>query len=238
MSITGRQNNLFLAEDWKVIYQTFQNVDFTSYDFENLRRMMITSLRENFPEDFNDYIESSEYLALIDLIAFLGQSLAFRMDLNARENFLELAERRESVIRLAQLLSYNAKRNVCASGLLRIDSVSTTEDVIDSTGRNLSNLEVSWNDVTNTNWFDQFTKIMNAAMISELEFGYPEAYDTINGTYTEQYRFNSSIPNLTLFSFSKPVDSVPLQFEVVSTVIKDSSLQEDPPMVGNKLAMA
>ena len=238
MSITGRQNNLFLAEDWKVIYQTFQNVDFTSYDFENLRRMMITSLRENFPEDFNDYIESSEYLALIDLIAFLGQSLAFRMDLNARENFLELAERRESVIRLAQLLSYNAKRNVCASGLLRIDSVSTTEDVIDSTGRNLSNLEVSWNDVTNTNWFDQFIKIMNAAMISELEFGYPEAYDTINGTYTEQYRFNSSISNLTLFSFSKPVDSVPLQFEVVSTVIKDSSLQEDPPMVGNKLAMA
>ena len=94
MSVTARQNNLFLSENWKTIYQTFTSADFTSYDFENIRRVMIGYIRENFPEDFNDYIESSEYLALIDLIAFLGQSLAFRIDLNARENFLELAERR------------------------------------------------------------------------------------------------------------------------------------------------
>ena len=30
-----------------------------------------------YPEDFNDSIESSEYIALIDMIAFLGQSLSF-----------------------------------------------------------------------------------------------------------------------------------------------------------------
>ena len=101
MSITQRQNRLLLAEDWKRIYQSFRNAEFQSYDFDNLRRVMIAYLRENYPEDFNDYIESSEYLALIDLIAYLGQNLAFRTDLNARENFLELAERRESVLRLA-----------------------------------------------------------------------------------------------------------------------------------------
>jgi len=87
MSVTSRQNKLFLSEDWTKIYQTFTNADFTSYDFENIRRVMITYLRENFPESFNDYIESSEYLALIDLIAFFGQSLAYRLDFNARENF-------------------------------------------------------------------------------------------------------------------------------------------------------
>jgi len=77
-------------------------------------------LRQNYPEDFNDYIESSEYLALIDLIAFLGQNLSFRIDLNARENFLETAERRESVIRLANLISYNATRNQAANGHIKI----------------------------------------------------------------------------------------------------------------------
>ena len=92
MSITQRQNRLLLAEDWKRIYQSFRNAEFQSYDFDNLRRVMIAYLRENYPEDFNDYIESSEYLALIDLIAFLGQNLSYRMDLNARENFLELAD--------------------------------------------------------------------------------------------------------------------------------------------------
>ena len=105
MSSTDRQNRLLVAEDWKRVYQSYRNADFQSYDFDNLRRTMINYLRENYPEDFNDYIESSEYIALIDLIAYLGQNLAFRTDLNARENFLELAERRESVLRLARLLS-------------------------------------------------------------------------------------------------------------------------------------
>ena len=130
MSTTDRQNRLLLAEDWKTIYQSFRYADFQSYDFDNLRRTMITYIRENYPEDFNDYIESSEYLALIDLIAFLGQNLAFRTDLNARENFIETADRRESILRLARLISYNANRNIPANGLLKIESVSTTEDVI------------------------------------------------------------------------------------------------------------
>ena len=102
MSSTDRQNRLLLAEDWKKVYQSFRNAEFQSYDFDSLRRAMISYLRNNYPEDFNDYIETSEYLALIDLIAFLGQNIAYRVDLNARENYLELAERRESVLRLAR----------------------------------------------------------------------------------------------------------------------------------------
>ena len=103
MSSTDRQNRLLLAEDWTKIYQSFRNAEFKSYDFDSLRRVMITYLRNNYPEDFNDYIETSEFLALIDIIAFLGQNISYRVDLNARENFLELAERRESVLRLARL---------------------------------------------------------------------------------------------------------------------------------------
>src|SRR6056300_1586288 len=142
MSSTDRQNRLLINQDWKRIYQSFRNADFQSYDFDNLRRTMINYLRQNYPEDFNDYIESSEYIALIDLIAFLGQNLSFRIDLNARENFLETAERRESVLRLARLLSYNPKRNQAANGLLKIESVKTTENIYDSAGVNLGGLTV------------------------------------------------------------------------------------------------
>ena len=134
MASTDRQNRLLLAEDWTRIYQSYKNAEFKSYDFDTIRRTMIQYIRSNYPEDFNDYIESSEYLALIDLIAFLGQNISFRIDLNARENFLETAERRNSILRLARLISYNAKRNQPATGLLKIDSLSTTEDVFDSTG--------------------------------------------------------------------------------------------------------
>ena len=225
MSVTGRQNNLFLAEDWKKIYQSFKNADFTSYDFENLRRVMIAYLRENYPEDFNDYIESSEYIALIDLIAFLGQSLAFRMDLNSRENFIELAERRESILRLAQLISYNPKRNICANGLLKVESISTTEAIIDSTGRSLQNIEIVWNDITNSNWFDQFVKIINAS-ITSTEFGKPQSSGYPDRIYTEQYNINSNINNVPIFPFTKTIDGKSYSFEVTSTII--SSITGSP----------
>lgn len=237
MSSTDRQNRLLVAEDWKRIYQSFRNADFQSYDFENLRRVMISYLRENYPEDFNDYIESSEYLALIDMIAFLGQSIAFRVDLNARENFLELAERRESVLRLARLLSYNAKRNKTANGLLKLTSVSTTQTVIDSNGRNLSGQVILWNDPANTNWYDQFIKVINSSLPASSQFGNPDAKATVYGIPTEQYRFQTYSTGVPVFGFTKTVDGRNMNFEVTSTVIEnENSIVEDAPQAGKQLS--
>lgn len=237
MSITDRQNRLLVAEDWRRIYQSFRSADFQSYDFENLRRVMIGYIRENYPEDFNDYIESSEYLALIDLIAFLGQSIAYRIDLNSRDNFLELAERRESVLRLARLLSYNAKRNIAGSGLLKITSVQTTQNVLDSNGRNLTGQVITWNDPSNINWYDQFIKILNAALPATRQFGSPEDKKSIYGIPTEQYRFQSSNLDVPIYSFDKSVDGRTMSFEIVSSTFKNKDeIYEEPPSRGNRLA--
>jgi hypothetical protein len=237
MSSTDRQNRLLVAEDWKKIYQTFRNADFQSYDFENLRRTMISYIRQNYPEDYNDYIESSEYLALIDLIAFLGQSIAFRVDLNARENFLELAERRESVLRLARMLSYNAKRNVAASGLLKFTNIQTSQTVLDSNGRNLAGQVITWNDPANPNWYDQFIRVINAALPQTRQFGNPDDKASIYGIPTEQYRVNGANTNIPIFAFNKTVEGQGMSFEVVSTVFSgEDYIYEEPPKVGNKLA--
>jgi hypothetical protein len=235
MSSTDRQTRLLLAEDWKKIYQSFKHAEFKSYDFDNLRRVMIDYIRNNYPEDFNDYIESSEYLALIDLIAFLGQNISFRIDLNARENFIELAERKESVLRLARLLSYNPQRNRAANGLLKIVSVSSTESVVDSNGSNLANKAIVWNDNTNVNWFEQFLKVMNSALPAQNKFGNPSAFEFVSGIPTEQYRFNAVSNNVPTYSFSKSVNGRGLRFEVVSTGISEGNIIEEPPNPFNQL---
>jgi hypothetical protein len=237
MSSTDRQNNLLINQDWKKIYQSFRNADFQSYDFENLRRTMIEYLRTNYPEDFNDYIESSEYLALIDLIAFLGQSIAFRVDLNARENFLELAERRDSVLRLARLISYNAKRNIAGQGLLKFNTIQTSETVVDSNGRNLAGQVITWNDPSNSNWNDQFTKVINAAFPASQQFGNPSAKATIYGIPTEQYRFSGNNTDLPIYAFTKMVSGRQMNFEITSTTFNGQSfIYEEAPKVGNSPA--
>lgn len=236
MTTTSRQNSLILNEDWTRIYQTFKNADFKSYDFENLRRVIIAYFRENYPEDFNDYIESSEYLALIDAMAFLGQSLAFRVDLASRENFIELAERKESVLRLARMLSYNAKRNIPATGLLKFDTVSTTENILDSNGKNLAQQTIIWNDSTNQNWAEQFITVLNAAMSDNTEFGRSQGSAIIDGILTEQYRFRTSSTDVPVFSFNKIVGGRQMPFEIVSTSFRGSeSVYEESPYPANQL---
>lgn len=235
MSSTDRQNRLLVAEDWKRIYQSFRNADFKSYDFDNLRRTLINYLRENYPEDFNDYIESSEYLALIDMICFLGQNLSFRIDLNARENFLELAERRESILRLARLLSYNAKRNLPAHGLLKVESIKTTEDVIDANGSNISRQSILWNDNTNPDWYEQFTKVLNAALPVTNKFGRPIQSATVNNIPSQQYKVNGASTDLPIYRFSKVIDGKNVPFEVVSAEVSGSEILEEPPLAGNNL---
>ena len=216
MAITTRQTGLLVAEDWTKVYQTFRNADFQSYDYETLRKSMVDYLRLYYPEDFNDFIESSEFIALLDLLAFLGQSLAFRGDLNARENYIDTAERRDSILKLARLISYNPKRNIPASGFLKIEAVSTSEVIFDSTGINLSGLVVNWADSGNDNWFEQFTAVINASLNSNQQIGKPSNTKIINGIQNDEYQVNL-VPNaVAVYNFKSSVEGIQVTFEAVS----------------------
>lgn len=231
MTIPSTKTQLLVAENWTKIYQSFRNADFQSYDFDTLRRTMITYLRETYPEEFNDYIDSSEYIALIDLIAYLGQNLSFRIDLNARENFLETAQRKDSVLRLAQLISYNPKRNTPAHGQLKISALSTTESVVDANGLNLANQVIAWNDPTNTNWYQQFVSILNSAMPASSVFGRPDDKSVIGGISTEQYKVNSVVNDLPIFSVTKNINGVSMTFEICGATFKDRDfIYEEVPL--------
>jgi hypothetical protein len=220
MAITTRQTSLLVAEDWTKIYQTFRNADFQSYDYETLRKSMIDYLRTYYPEDFNDFTESSEYIALIDLIAFLGQSLAFRGDLNARENYIDTAQRRDSVFKLARLISYTPKRNIPASGILKVDSVSTTETIYDSDGIDLSGLVIDWADAGNDNWQEQFNAVLTAALTNNQVVGKPSSSQVLNGVTTSEYQVNL-IPNVVAtYRFQATVEGAATPFEVVSASTK------------------
>lgn len=221
MAITTRQTSLLVQQDWTKIYQTFREADFQSFDYETLRKSMIEYLRTYYPEDFNDFTDSSEFIALIDLIAFLGQSLAFRTDLNARENFLDTAERRDSILKLARLVSYNPKRSTPASGFLKFDSVSTTETLFDSTGINLSNIIVTWNDSTNENWLEQFTAIINAALVANQAVGKPGATKNLSGVRTDEYTVDIIAGITPTYPYTSTVAGVAYPFEVVSATSAD-----------------
>jgi len=230
MATTTRQTAIFGVEDWKQIYQTYREADFQSYDFETLRKSFVDYLRLYYPETFNDYIESSEFIALLDVIAFMGQALAFRTDLNTRENYLDTAERQDSVNRLADLVSYTAKRNTASEGLLKVFSVVTTENVVDYNGINLSNVTVDWSDPTNPDWQEQFTAIVNASLVDTQKIGRPGNRQTLLGVRTDEYAINLVPGFLPVIPYASTVDGINMPFEAVtSTSVGEDYLYEPSP---------
>jgi hypothetical protein len=235
MARTTRQTVVFGVEDWKRIYQTFREADFQSYDFEALRKSFVDYLRQYYPETFNDYIESSEFIAMLDVIAFMGQAMSFRNDLNTRENYIDTAERRDSVVRLANLVGYTPKRNTEAQGYLKVFSVQTTENVTDFNGNDLGGVTVNWNDPTNFNWAEQFATIINSALVNTQRVGRPGNRTTILGVDTSEYSINLVPGFLPVFPYTATVDGVNMPFEAVNSTSVGTSatapfIYEPPPL--------
>lgn len=235
MSIVNRQNNLFAAEDWKVAYRAYSEVDFQAYDFDSMRTALVDYVRVNFPENFNDYIESSEFIAIIELLAFLSTSLAFRMDLNSRENFLETAERRDSVFKLARMLGYNPKRNIPASGLMKLSAISTSEQITDSQGNELSGQKIFWDDANNPDSYEQFITVLNSAMSSTNRFTSPVKSGKVSGINTDEYRITTSVNTPIAFGFKLNVNGVSRNFEIVNGDFEDNKFfyEKDPDPVND-----
>ena len=228
MAKTTRQTAIFGAEDWKRLYRTFKEADFESYDFETLRKTFVDYIRVYYPETFNDYTESSEFIALLDLMAFMGQGLAFRTDLNTRENFMDTAERRDSVLKLANLVAYRPKRNLSGHGYLKVVSVQTTESVTDFNNLNLSGITINWNDVTNPDWLEQFNAIINAVLVDSQRFGRPGNSQDILGVVTDEYQINTIANTIPTSAFEASVDGVSMDFEIVSATSVDKTYVYEP----------
>lgn len=233
MSITARQAELFAGETWDSIYSAFAQINFNATDPVSINAALQTYLRNNYPEDFNDWIVSSEMVALIDLLSWLAGTLAFKTDLAARENFLDTAESRESILRLARFLSYNPSRCQPATGVVKIVSVSSDDDVFDSFGTNLANSTITWNDPNNPNWQEQLTAVLNGAFVPTNPYGIPLKAGTVANVTAQLYRVNGLASNSS-FAFTSNVGGLSMDFEICNGDFSDGgSLFERPPNPNN-----
>jgi hypothetical protein len=231
MAQSIRQRNLFAAEDFRIVYDSFKQANFKAYDYDTIRGAMVDYIQTNYPENFNDWIQSSEFVALVELMAFLGHSLAFRVDLASRENFLSTAERRASILRISDFLGYSAARSVPAKGLLKIQSIKTNQPLFDVAGNTLRNAEVQFVDEQNPNSYQNFLLILNEVLYSTNKFGRPTSSSRIDGIQTETYAANMADNQDVVFKFRALVNGTHQTFEMHSNYIDqaDNILRESTP---------
>lgn len=225
------------AEGWEVAYTAFQNINFAAYDYNTIKQSMIEYIQLYFAESFNDYIESSEFIALLELFAYLGEIMAYRLDINASENSIDLAQRKQSVLRLAKLVSYKASRNVPARGLVKLQTISTTERIYDLKGKDLSNVIVNWNDSNNIDWKEQFFTVMDRVLQQDFGTVSPNERVQVNDVLFELYPVKNEPLTNGVIGYNITANSSVYNMELVPTTLSETGPLEARPSRNSRFTL-
>lgn len=205
------------TESWIDTYNKYLgSINFTEGDFDGLKAVIRDYVTRQNPEGYNDWQQSSEVGMFVNAIAYLGENINYRVDLNVNDLFPETTERKQSLLNFTRMLSYESKRNICANGLAKLVSVSTTQDITDTAGTLLRGVTIKWNDKTNEDWLEQFLTILNSAFVYTNQFGKPTKTVSIDNISNQLYQFNSAVNSSCTYSFTAKVNNKSQQFEVVN----------------------
>ena len=211
------------AENWEQIYTSFQQVNFAAFDYDTIKHSLLDYLKIYFPESFNDFIESDEIIAIVEMFSYIASIISYRLDMDAHENFLSTAQRKESILRLAKLVSYAADRPIPARGLVKITSISTSEGIIDSVGNNLAGKPIRWNDTSNIHWKDQFIAVMDSVLAQQFGTVNPTDRFQLQDVLFDLYNVNSVPMQSGVFKYTTTINGQQIPMELVP-VSYDSTL--------------
>ena len=231
-----RQSKLFAAEDYVAVYESYVNANLQAFDYDTIRAAMVNYVRSTYPENYNDWIESSEFVALLDVVAQMGHNLAFRVDLNSRNNFLSTAERQDSVYKLAEFIGYTPRRNVSAFGEMKVVSVKTNEPVIGSAGTSLGGQDIKFESTSNVNNLDDFIAVMNSILQFGNQYGSPKKQTSVNNITQQFYDLNNT-KNQIKYDITGLANGKSSTYNVVSVDLEDNVVYEKSPNPTNAFGL-
>jgi hypothetical protein len=94
-------------------------IDYTSKDYESLRRAMLDLARYRLPE-WTDHSANDLGVLMVDLFAYMGDVILYYQDRIANENFLNTSVERRSVMHHLRLIGYELRPPVSANTDLQL----------------------------------------------------------------------------------------------------------------------
>ena len=85
------------------------NVNYLNKDFASFKRSLMSYAKSYFPDTYRDFNETSPGMMLLEMNAYVGDTLSFYIDQQYREMLLPLAEERRNIITMAKMFGYKVK---------------------------------------------------------------------------------------------------------------------------------
>tara|TARA_Y100000310_G_scaffold230794_1_gene233321 strand:+ start:29188 stop:30990 length:1803 start_codon:yes stop_codon:yes gene_type:complete len=95
-----------------------QPINYTSRDFESIRRDLENYAKRYYPNTYQDFNEASFGSLVLDTVAYVGDILSFYLDYQTNESFLDTAIEYNNVVRLARQMGYKLNTAPSSHGVL------------------------------------------------------------------------------------------------------------------------
>lgn len=118
--------------------QPLNQVQYSAKDYSSYFDSILTRLREEYGEDYNDFASSSVGVMFVNLMAYAMGQLSWYLDRRSSESYLATARTLDSVTRLASQIGYKPKRASASSVDLTITFPALIADTVMSSGFNFS----------------------------------------------------------------------------------------------------
>jgi len=95
-----------------------QPIDYTSRDFDSIRKDLENYAKRYYPDTYKDFNQASFGSLMLDTVSYIGDILSFYLDYQTNESFLETSIEYNNVVRLARQMGFKLNTSPSSFGLL------------------------------------------------------------------------------------------------------------------------
>ena len=180
-----------------------RDINYLSKDFDSIKSDLVDYVKRYFPNEWRDFNDASGGMAILELMAYVGDILSFNIDRQVNEAYINRAGETKNIVSLAENFGYTPRNNTPAVVTLSVSADFTTS----VSGEELCRLKKGAKVFTN------FEPIVPFEILGDVDFSQPSnriVNANNNGTTTVSVTGVSAVAGVTK-TFSHRVDD-PIKF--------------------------
>jgi len=95
--------------------RSFRTVDFTALEFDTLMKAVTEYVRTYYRDEFNDFVTNNGFIMVAEIVCYVGQTLAQRLDILSNEAFLPTSQSEAAVVNHLGLIGQKIQRQTPAT---------------------------------------------------------------------------------------------------------------------------
>ena len=167
-----------------------KEVKYLNKDFSSFKSNLIEFAKTYFPQDYNDFNESSPGMMFIEMASYVGDVLSYYIDNQFKESLMAFAQEKRTVYNMAQSFGYKPK--VASPAIASVDMFHTVPALTSGVGINYTtqaDLRYALNVKSGTEL--QSTSGVRFTTVEDCNFKFSSSYDPIEISVFET---NNNVP--------------------------------------------